>query len=53
MMVDRVRSVRTSLKEHLHKLGTPGNWNHITTQIGMFSYLGLTRKFIITCDEWS
>jgi aspartate aminotransferase len=50
-MVDRVQSVRTGLKENLDKLGTPGNWDHITTQRGMFSYLGLTRKFKYnTCE---
>jgi aspartate aminotransferase len=47
VMFDRVQSVRTSLKENLEKLGTPGNWDHITTQKGMFSFLGLTRKFIL------
>jgi len=44
-MVDRIQAMRTGLKERLQKLGTPGNWDHITNQIGMFSYLGLTRKF--------
>jgi aspartate aminotransferase len=46
-MVDRVQSMRNGLKERLEKLGTPGNWDHITDQIGMFSFLGLTRKFTI------
>jgi len=26
----------------LKKLGTPGDWSHITAQIGMFSFTGLT-----------
>lgn len=42
VMVDRIQAMRTGLKERLQKLGTPGNWDHITNQIGMFSYLGLT-----------
>lgn len=46
-MVDRIQSMRTGLKERLEKLGTPGNWDHITNQRGMFSFLGLTRKFTI------
>jgi len=42
VMVDRIQAMRTALKGRLQKLGTPGNWDHITNQIGMFSYLGLT-----------
>lgn len=42
VMFDRVQSVRSSIKENLDRLGTPGNWDHITTQRGMFSFLGLT-----------
>ncbi|PSN48874.1 hypothetical protein C0J52_09655 [Blattella germanica] len=43
-MVTRLKSVRQGLKERLLKLGTPGTWEHITDQIGMFSFTGLTRK---------
>lgn len=42
VMFDRVQSVRSSIKENLDRLGTPGNWDHITTQRGMFCFLGLT-----------
>ena len=35
-----------SWRERLEKLGTPGTWNHITDQIGMFSFTGLGRKRI-------
>jgi len=41
-MAERIIAMRQGLKERLEKLGTPGNWNHITNQIGMFSYTGLT-----------
>ena len=41
-MANRIRSMREALRRELEKLGTPGSWNHITDQIGMFSYLGLT-----------
>jgi len=44
VMVDRIQAMRTGLKGRLQKLGTPGNWDHITNQIGMFSYLGLTPR---------
>lgn len=34
--------MRTLLRDALVSRGTPGNWDHITQQIGMFSYTGLT-----------
>ncbi len=36
--------MRTLLRSHLEQLNTPGTWNHITDQIGMFSYTGLSEK---------
>jgi len=41
-MSARIMSMRKALREHLEDLKTPGTWNHITDQIGMFSYTGLT-----------
>ncbi|CAH1404638.1 unnamed protein product [Nezara viridula] len=41
-MADRVRDMRILLRNKLESLGTPGNWQHITSQIGMFSYTGLS-----------
>lgn len=41
-MADRILEVRKMLREGLEKKGTPGTWNHITDQIGMFSFTGLT-----------
>lgn len=38
----RIGAMRTQLKETLEKIGTPGDWSHVTRQIGMFSYTGLT-----------
>ena len=35
--------MRAELKAALIKNGTKGNWDHVTTQTGMFSYLGLTQ----------
>jgi len=37
----RIQEMRKALKGELIKLGTPGNWDHITSQIGMFSFTGL------------
>jgi len=41
-MADRILEVRKMLRGGLEKKGTPGKWNHITDQIGMFSFTGLT-----------
>ncbi len=34
--------MRKATVAHLTALGTPGDWSHVTSQIGMFSYTGLT-----------
>lgn len=39
----RVISMRGLLRAGLEAKGTPGSWAHITSQIGMFSYTGLTK----------
>ena len=41
-MSHRIIEMRKLLKEELIALGTPGNWDHITNQIGMFSFTGMT-----------
>lgn len=41
-MADRILEVRRLLREGLEAKGTPGTWNHITDQIGMFSFTGLS-----------
>jgi hypothetical protein len=38
----RIKSMRTALLSELKKKKTPGDWTHVTSQIGMFSYTGLT-----------
>lgn len=38
----RIIAMRTSLRSELERLQTPGDWSHVTKQIGMFSYTGLT-----------
>lgn len=43
-MADRVLLMRDQLKAKLQELGTPGTWDHITQQIGMFSFTGLNRE---------
>jgi len=41
-MADRILEVRSLVRKGLEEKGTPGTWNHITDQIGMFSFTGLT-----------
>lgn len=38
----RIQDMRKHMYEELVRLGTPGSWTHITSQIGMFSFTGLT-----------
>jgi len=42
-MADRILDVRAKLRKGLEDKGTPGTWNHVTEQIGMFSYTGLSK----------
>lgn len=42
MMSNRILDMRSKMKAALIAKGCPGNWDHITNQIGMFSYTGLT-----------
>eukprot|EP00274_Cyanoptyche_gloeocystis_P004624 CAMPEP_0196654420 /NCGR_PEP_ID=MMETSP1086-20130531/4118_1 /TAXON_ID=77921 /ORGANISM="Cyanoptyche gloeocystis , Strain SAG4.97" /LENGTH=405 /DNA_ID=CAMNT_0041986165 /DNA_START=66 /DNA_END=1283 /DNA_ORIENTATION=+ len=41
-MADRIMTMRSSLRDELKRLGTPGDWSHIVSQIGMFSFTGLS-----------
>lgn len=43
-MSSRIQAMRTALRSKLEELGTPGSWNHITDQIGMFSFTGLSAQ---------
>eukprot|EP00397_Hematodinium_sp_SG-2012_P029551 GEMP01031234.1.p1 GENE.GEMP01031234.1~~GEMP01031234.1.p1 ORF type:complete len:408 (+),score=84.78 GEMP01031234.1:168-1391(+) len=47
-MAKRILKVRDLLRKGLEAKGTPGTWNHITDQIGMFSYTGLQPAM---CDQ--
>jgi len=43
-MSSRIISMRQKLRQSLEEKGTPGDWSHITRQIGMFSYLGISKE---------
>jgi len=42
-MADRIISMRDRLYDNLVAQKTPGEWGHIKSQIGMFSFTGLTQ----------
>ncbi|KAL6069317.1 Aspartate aminotransferase [Balamuthia mandrillaris] len=42
MMAGRIVRMRHELHDAIQKNGTPGTWQHIVDQIGMFSYTGLS-----------
>lgn len=50
-MSGRIIDMRKALRGKLEDLGTPGTWNHITDQIGMFSFTGLTEKQVLKIRE--
>eukprot|EP01119_Soliformovum_irregulare_P010006 TRINITY_DN2422_c0_g1_i1.p1 TRINITY_DN2422_c0_g1~~TRINITY_DN2422_c0_g1_i1.p1 ORF type:complete len:448 (-),score=138.35 TRINITY_DN2422_c0_g1_i1:166-1461(-) len=41
-MADRIIGMRTAIVDNLKKFGSKRDWSHITRQIGMFCYTGLT-----------
>ncbi len=41
-MADRIIGSRQALVDNLEGLGSKKSWKHITNQIGMFAYSGLT-----------
>lgn len=52
-MSGRIMEMRQALRDRLEKLETPGTWEHITSQIGMFSYTGLNREYSVFFFSWS
>lgn len=46
MMAGRIKSMRTLLRQNLEGLGSKWTWNHITDQIGMFCYSGMTPEMV-------
>jgi aspartate aminotransferase len=52
-MSGRIIDMRAAVRQLLEEKGTPGTWNHITDQIGMFSFTGLTElQVYILKDKW-
>ncbi|CAL5869501.1 uncharacterized protein PFLUO_LOCUS3731 [Penicillium psychrofluorescens] len=52
-MSGRIQEMRKGLRLRLEKRGTPGSWAHITDQIGMFSFTGLSEGQVkVLRDKW-
>lgn len=53
-MADRIITMRTKLRNHLEQdFGSKKNWEHITNQIGMFCFSGLTPEQVDKLkDDW-
>ncbi|KAJ9504960.1 hypothetical protein QJQ45_006388 [Haematococcus lacustris] len=45
-MAERIISMRSLLRQGLEELNTPGTWDHVTSQIGMFAYSGMTETMV-------
>ncbi|TYJ56544.1 hypothetical protein B9479_002791 [Cryptococcus floricola] len=52
-MADRIISMRDKLYDLLVKLETPGSWTHIKSQIGMFSFTGLTPEQVTDLADYA
>lgn len=46
-MSGRIMMMRSRLRHELESLQTPGSWEHITQQIGMFSFTGLHKEEVL------
>jgi aspartate aminotransferase len=47
-MADRIRSMRVRLVEVLKDVGSTHDWSHVTSQIGMFAFTGMSSEM---CDQ--
>jgi len=43
-VTNRITDMRKLLRGNLERIGAKGTWDHVTTQIGMFSFTGLSVK---------
>lgn len=46
-MADRIISMRVQLRQLLTQEGSKRNWDHITNQIGMFCFTGISPQQVI------
>ena len=48
-MADRIITMRELLRKNLEGLGSPLPWKHITEQIGMFCFSGISPEQVGIC----
>jgi len=52
-MSGRIIEMRNGLRKRLEEKRTPGTWDHVTSQIGMFSFTGLSEEQVkILREKW-
>lgn len=51
-MADRIIAMRSGLQGRLEALKSRRSWEHITRQIGMFCYTGLTQDEVRRCGKY-
>lgn len=52
-MSGRILKMRARLFQELTRLGTPGSWDHIVKQTGMFGYLGISAEQVVYLESES
>ena len=50
-MADRINTMRVKLRTSLEEGPQDRSWDHITKQIGMFAYSGLTKDEVIALRD--
>jgi aspartate aminotransferase len=50
-MAERLRNLRIDITQKLKELGSVHDWSHITTQVGMFAFTGLTSEMVTEVIE--
>lgn len=50
-MAKRINAMRTKLRKTLEDLGSTRSWDHITKQIGMFAYSGMSKDEVVALRE--
>ena len=50
-MADRINSMRVELRSILEGTGSNRSWEHVTKQIGMFAYSGLSKEEVIALRD--
>lgn len=53
LMADRIIEMRASLVSELTAAGSTHDWKHVTDQIGMFAYTGISQEQVLKCRDQS